>query len=200
LRTKIISSICFLAFVGGFFVWGVAEKRRESVSPSKEIRIPPNSKWNPAEVFYARYRMKQIQAPFPKEIVTEVKSGDTFILSSGKKVKLVGIALETGDSQIKKEAEDLANRLVAKHEVFLEFETNYKKDEGSDYAYLYFRIPIIPSQPPVGPEYVHWSLNAELLKLGYARVNASIPFKHLDKFRQYEREAKIQRRGLWKTP
>ena len=197
MKRKIIFWICFLAFLGGFYVWWIGEKGREIVNPFKEIRTPFKTKWKAEDIFTLP---NQIKVPFPKGIVTEAKGGDTFILSTGQKVRLVGITLEPTDSQWGKEARELAKRLVERREIFLEYEPSYKKDGDQQYVYLYFRIPIIPSQPPVGPEYVHWSLNAELLRLGYARVNESIPFRYLEKFRAYEKEARGERKGLWKTP
>jgi len=44
-------------------------------------------------------------------------------------------------------------------------------------------------------------LNAEIIKQGYGFAYTRFPFKHLDEFRRYEREAREQERGLWgKSP
>ncbi len=40
-------------------------------------------------------------------------------------------------------------------------------------------------------------LNAEIVKRGYGHAYTRFPFKYLDEFRRYEREAREQRRGLW---
>jgi micrococcal nuclease len=40
-------------------------------------------------------------------------------------------------------------------------------------------------------------LNAEIIKQGYGFAYTKYPFKHLDDFRQYEREAREHNRGLW---
>ncbi len=40
-------------------------------------------------------------------------------------------------------------------------------------------------------------LNAEIIKQGYGHAYTRFPFKYLDAFRRYEREAREQRRGLW---
>ncbi len=40
-------------------------------------------------------------------------------------------------------------------------------------------------------------LNAEIVKQGYGHAYTRFPFKYLDEFRRYEREAREQRRGLW---
>jgi len=44
-------------------------------------------------------------------------------------------------------------------------------------------------------------LNAEIVKQGYGHAYTRFPFTYLDEFRQYEREARERRRGLWgKSP
>lgn len=194
---KTIIALGIIAFAAGFFLWSLAEVQRERNSPFREIRIPAlRSQWNLLWPFSAA---NIIGSPLPKAVVTEVERADTLILSTRTKIRLAGVELASRDPQLVKEAQDLADRLVARREVFLEYEPRFKKNKGPDWAYVFFRIPIIPSNPPVGPEYVHWSLNAELIKLGYARVDDSIRFKYLKKFREYEKNAKAQRRGLWKT-
>jgi len=40
-------------------------------------------------------------------------------------------------------------------------------------------------------------LNAEIVKQGYGHAYTRFPFKYLDEFRRYEREAREQRRGLY---
>ncbi len=40
-------------------------------------------------------------------------------------------------------------------------------------------------------------LNAEIIKQGYGFAYTKFPFKYMDEFMRYEREAKEQNRGLW---
>ena len=40
-------------------------------------------------------------------------------------------------------------------------------------------------------------LNAEIIKQGYGFTYTRFPFKYMDEFRRYEREARKQNRGLW---
>ena len=40
-------------------------------------------------------------------------------------------------------------------------------------------------------------VNAEIIKQGYGLAYTRFPFKHLEEFRQLEREAREARRGLW---
>ena len=41
-------------------------------------------------------------------------------------------------------------------------------------------------------------LNAEIVRQGYGHAYTRFPFKYLDEFRGYEREAREAQRGLWK--
>lgn len=40
-------------------------------------------------------------------------------------------------------------------------------------------------------------LNAEIIKQGYAHAYTRFPFKYMDEFRWYQKEARKQNRGLW---
>ncbi len=40
-------------------------------------------------------------------------------------------------------------------------------------------------------------LSPEIVKQGFGFAYTRFPFKYLDEFRRYEREAREQRRGLW---
>lgn len=41
-------------------------------------------------------------------------------------------------------------------------------------------------------------LNAEIIKQGYGVAYTKFSFKYLEEFRRYEREARENRKGLWK--
>ena len=40
-------------------------------------------------------------------------------------------------------------------------------------------------------------LNAEIIKQGYGHAYTRFPFKYMEEFRQYEKEAREAKRGLW---
>jgi len=42
------------------------------------------------------------------------------------------------------------------------------------------------------------SLNAEIIKQGYGFAYTRFSFKHMEEFRRYERDARENRRGLWR--
>ena len=41
-------------------------------------------------------------------------------------------------------------------------------------------------------------LNAEIIKQGYGFAYTRFPFKYLQEFRKYEKEARENKKGLWK--
>jgi len=40
-------------------------------------------------------------------------------------------------------------------------------------------------------------LNAEIVKQGYGHAYTRFPFKYLEQFKEYEKEARENKRGLW---
>ena len=43
-------------------------------------------------------------------------------------------------------------------------------------------------------------LNPEIIKQGYGFAYMRFPFKHMDDFRSFEREARENGRGVWEQP
>ena len=43
-----------------------------------------------------------------------------------------------------------------------------------------------------------YRIKKELIKQGYAHAYTRFPFKYLDEFREYERIAREEKKGLWK--
>ena len=41
-------------------------------------------------------------------------------------------------------------------------------------------------------------LNAEIVRQGYGFAYTKYPFKYMEEFRKYEREARENKKGLWK--
>ena len=41
-------------------------------------------------------------------------------------------------------------------------------------------------------------LNAEIIKQGYGFAYTRFPFKYMEEFRKYEREARENRQGMWR--
>lgn len=136
--------------------------------------------------------------------VTEVIDGDTFRLQNGEKVRLLGIDTpEKYDSEkLNRDSEtsgrdkktiiklgtiaaDYAKKLAEGKKVYLE------KEPGGDDRDRYGRLL----------RYVYFEdgtfVNAKIIKDGYANVYDRHPLSVTDKFKQYEKEARENKRGLW---
>lgn len=137
-------------------------------------------------------------------IVTRVVDGDTFKMSNGEKVRLLGIdtpeknesdkldreADRTGRDKetIKKlgeAASDYVKNLVEGKRVKLVKESNYEDRDkyGRQLRYVYLEDGTL--------------LNAKIIEDGYANVYNSASISKLDEFRKLEREARENKRGLW---
>jgi len=127
--------------------------------------------------------------------VKRVIDGDTLMLSNGQKVRLIGVDTpETKHPQkpvqyFGKEAYLFTKRMVEGKEVRLEYvrlEYDWREKDkyGRPLAYVYLMDGTF--------------LNAEIIKQGYGFAYTKFPFKYLEEFRQYEREARVNGRGLWR--
>jgi micrococcal nuclease len=120
--------------------------------------------------------------------VVRVVDGDTLLLDSGERVRLIGVDTpETVDPRkavqvFGAEASAFTRREVLGRRVRLERGWERADRYGRTLAYV-FRDD-------------GWWLNAELLRQGYGHA-MSFPHPHLDAFRQLEREARAAGRGLW---
>lgn len=128
-----------------------------------------------------------------KEIffVTRVIDGDTLVLENGEKVRLIGVDTpETKDPRrpvqyFGREAAHFTKREIEGRKVKLEYDWQRRDKYGRLLAYVY-RLSD------------GFFLNAEIIKQGYGHAYTRFPFKYLEEFRRYEREARAQKRGLWK--
>ena len=122
--------------------------------------------------------------------VERVIDGDTLLLTNGEKVRLIGVDTpETKHPQkpverFGKEAYLFTKRMVEGKEVRLEFDWQKRDKYGRLLAYVYLTDGTF--------------LNAEIIKQGYGFAYTRFPFKYLEEFRKYEREARDNKRGLWK--
>ncbi len=136
--------------------------------------------------------------------VTRVIDGDTIKLSNGEKVRLIGIDTPESSNNAKlrrdikrtgqdaktvvemgKIAKEYTYKLVYGKPVRLEFDVQQRDKYGRLLAYVYLEDGIF--------------VNAEIMKAGYAQVMTVPPnVKNQDLFVTLEKEAREQRRGLWK--
>jgi micrococcal nuclease len=126
-------------------------------------------------------------------LCTRVVDGDTIIVDmNGKqeRVRLIGVDTpETVHPQkpveyFGKEASEFTKSMVEGKKVRLEYDWQDRDKYGRLLAYVYLADGTF--------------LNAEIIKQGYGFAYTRFPFKYLEEFRQYEKEARKERKGLWK--
>ena len=121
--------------------------------------------------------------------VERVIDGDTLDIDVIGKVRLIGIDTpETVDKRkpvqyFGKEASLFLTRLVQHEKVRLEYEQNKTDKYKRTLAYVYMADGTF--------------VNAEIIKQGYGFAYTKFPFKYLEQFRSYEKEAREDKRGLW---
>ncbi len=122
-----------------------------------------------------------------------VVDGDTIDVNiRGKKERVRLIGVDTPETKhpkkpvqrFGKEAYLFTKEIVEKKEVRLEFDQQRRDKYGRLLAYVYLMDGTF--------------LNAEIIKQGYGFAYTRYPFKYLEEFRGYEREARENKRGLWK--
>ncbi len=122
--------------------------------------------------------------------VKRVIDGDTLLLTNGDRVRLIGVDTpETKHPQkpverFGKEAYLFTKGMVEGKEVRLDYDWQRRDKYGRLLAYVYLKDGIF--------------LNAEIIKQGYGFAYTKFPFKYLEEFRKYEREARENKKGLWK--
>ena len=123
---------------------------------------------------------------------TRVIDGDTIVINRGgkeEKVRLIGVdAPETKHpkkpvERFGKEAYLFTKEMVEGKEVRLEFDQQRRDRYGRLLAYVYLMDGTF--------------LNAEIIRQGYGFAYTRYPFKYLEKFRGYEREARENKLGMW---
>jgi micrococcal nuclease len=130
------------------------------------------------------------------EYVQRVVDGDTLLLGTGERVRLIGVDTpesvrpNTPVQRFGKEAADFTRRMVEGKRVRLEYDqanaANGHKDNTQQkrtLAYVFLEDGTL--------------LNAEIIKQGYGHALTRYPFSRMEEFRRLEREAREQRRGLW---
>ena len=123
------------------------------------------------------------------QLVTRVVDGDTLIVQSVGRVRLIGVDTpETVDPRrpvqfFGKEASVFTHHMAQGKVVRLEYDVERKDRFGRTLAYVYL---------PDGT-----FLNAEIVKQGYGHAYTQFPFRYLGQFQGYEREARAAGRGLW---
>lgn len=126
-------------------------------------------------------------------VVKRVVDGDTFVLDSGEKVRLLGVDTPETVHPKKpveyfgKEASAYTKKHLEGKRVRIVFDNPnneiYRDRYGRWVAYVFLKDGTL--------------FNARIIKDGYAHAYTKYPFSRMDKFRKIEREAREKRRGLW---
>jgi micrococcal nuclease len=125
-------------------------------------------------------------------VIKRVIDGDTLELTTGEKVRLIGVDTpETKDRRkpvqyFGREATAFTQRLVEGKRVRLEYDQQRQDKYGRTLAYVYLEDGTF--------------VNAEIIKQGYGFAYTRFPFMYLEHFRALEREARDAKRGLWQEP
>ena len=118
-----------------------------------------------------------------KTKVSRVIDGDTIELENGEKVRYIGIDTPERDECYFDQAKEKNRQLVEGKEIIVEKDVS----ERDRYQRLLFYVWI-------GDTFV----NEYLIKEGYAQASSYPPdIKYQDKFREVEKEAREDNRGLW---
>ena len=121
--------------------------------------------------------------------VVKVVDGDTLVLSNGEKIRLIGVDTPEIAHPLKavqyfaKEAGSFTKTMVEGKKVRLELDWQKRDKYDRLLAYVYLEDGTF--------------LNAEIIKQGYGFAYTRFPFKYLEEFRRYQKEARENNRGLW---
>lgn len=124
--------------------------------------------------------------------VTRVIDGDTIVLDGRERVRLIGV--DTPETvhpnkpieRFGKEASAFTGKLVAGKRIRLEYDQVRTDRYGRTLAYVFLKDGMF--------------LNAEIIKRGYGFAYTKYPFRHMENFCKYEKEAREAGRGLWGNP
>lgn len=128
-------------------------------------------------------------AAVPGQLVERVVDGDTIIVEGVGRVRLIGVDTpETVHPSrpvefFGKDASAFTKGLLEGKRVRLEYDQERQDRYGRTLAYVYLTDGTF--------------VNAEIIRRGYGHAYTRFPFRHVEAFRQFEREARNNRRGLW---
>jgi endonuclease YncB( thermonuclease family) len=113
------------------------------------------------------------------QVVQRVIDGDTVAIQGIGTVRLIGVDAPEADKQ----SAAFLRQMIVNKVVRLEFDHDRTDRYDRVLAYIYL---------PDGT-----FVNAEIVKQGYAKAYTTFPFRFMEPFRAYEREARAAKRGMW---
>ncbi len=159
---------------------GCSDETNKSIDSSIPMRDRPKS---------GNQNTAQTVAQSKAYLCERVVDGDTIIIENNERVRLIGVDTPETVHPNKpveyfgKEASAFTKRMVEGKKVRLEYDLEVKDKYGRTLAYVFLEDGTF--------------LNAEIIKQGYGFAYTKFPFKYLEEFRQYEREAREEKKGLW---
>ena len=123
------------------------------------------------------------------QLVERVVDGDTIVVRGVGRVRLIGVDTPETVSPGRpvefygREASAFTKRLLDGRRVRLEYDRERTDRYGRTLAYVHLADGTFA--------------NAEIIRRGYGHAYTRFPFRHLDRFRRLEREARAAGRGLW---
>ena len=118
-----------------------------------------------------------------------VIDGDTIVLDGGERVRLIGIDTPEKDDprprvrKLAAAATGFTRRLCQRRAIRLEYDFERQDRHGRTLAYVFLEDGTF--------------VNAQIVRQGYGFAYTRFPFRYLEEFRAYEREARAAGRGLW---
>jgi micrococcal nuclease len=125
-------------------------------------------------------------------LCTRVVDGDTIIVQmKGKEERVRLIGVDTPETKhpekpvedFGKKASAFTKRMVEGKKVTLKYDWQRRDKDGRLLAYVYLEDGTF--------------LNAEIVKQGYGYADTRFPFKYLEEFRDYQKIARDNKKGLW---
>lgn len=138
----------------------------------------------------ARIALRNLQEKEKYWEVVSIIDGETIILEGNERVRLIGIDTLAANpppkpvEYIGMEATTYTKKMLEGNRVRLEYDQEKKDKYGGTLAYVYLEDDTL--------------LNAEIIRQGYGYAYTRFPFKYMEEFRGHEREARENKRGLWK--
>ena len=134
------------------------------------------------------------------QTVSRVIDGDTFELSDGARIRLIGVDTpETVDPR--KNVQWFGREASKKLKEWIENETVCLRQDRDKTQNIdkYGRLPryVWKYTAPDKTKIEDFFVNAEIIKQGYGFAYTRYPFEYLEEFRKYERDARENNRGLW---
>ena len=121
--------------------------------------------------------------------VETVLNGDTLLLENGIVVKLIGVDVPEANYSEERvrhfglAAADFIQGKVEGKKVRIEYHQQQNNMDGRALASVYLMDGTF--------------LNSEIIKQGYGRADSECTFKDVEKFQEYEQQARENKRGFW---